>query len=362
MESKLKALPFQIIELEDKIILKRGVSSMAIPDKSAMIIIKVIQKALLQSPRTKEELSLLFSGSVRSLIANFIDHLINKNYLISIDDAKNYDFDKETPQDIFYWHFNSHQNQIAKLLNEQPWAFVGVNELNKKLIQSLFQDRKDGFVIVDDPALRNIKFFNDDHEIIDGFWGDERLTIVGQLDFVKNTPEIGFLIASSEFGSLKLLEDWNEFGVKNKIPFYPILLQNMVGYAGPLVIADEGACLECLKLRQNSASNDFDEKRSTESFAFEGQKYTAYHHSMLNILAEVGAFDLVKFKSSIQWEIGTLCEVDLLGGSMSRRKLIKAPRCSICSPMTEIPLVNIHKQLTSDDSWKEIEQTVGYDE
>ncbi len=363
MEKKLKILPIQIIEKEDKIVLKRGVTSIAIPDKSSLIIIKVIQKALLQSPKSIDELTALFSGSIRGLIEDFINHLINKKFIVFLEndelDDKVYD---ETPQDIFYWHFNKSQDEIAGILNEKQWAFIGINELNKRLIQALFSEGKNDCIVVDDPSLRNINFFDDNHKIIDDFWDDLRITKVDGEKFLENYKDIGFIVAASEFGSFNLLEPWNANAAKYAIPFYPLVLQNMVGYAGPLVIPDEGACLECLKLRQNSASEDFQEKRIAEEYAFEGQKTVAYHNGMLNILAETGAFDLIKFKSNIQWEIGTFCEINLLGGSMNRRKLLKAPRCSVCSPLKDTPLVNIHKQLTSNDAWDEIEQTVGYHE
>ncbi len=363
MENKLKALPFQVIELDDRVVLKRGLSSMAIPDKSALLIVKVIQKALLQRPLTVDELAGLFTGSLRNLITNFIQHLIAKKFLVPLEEEGPHPIpETESQQDVFYWHFNAQQSQVAAALNEKPWAFVGINQLTKQVLRSLFRDGKHDVWVVDDPSLRNVTFFDDSQRIVDDFWQDGRIRMVPEAQFMKNCQEVGFLIASSEFGSFYLLESWNAFAVKQDIPFYPLLLQNMVGYAGPLVIKDEGPCLECLKLRQNSASSDFAEKRLTEKFAFEGQSVAAYHHSMVTVLAEVGAFDLVKFKSNIQWDLGTLCEVDLLAGSMNKRKLVKAPRCAVCSPMTEMPLINIHRQLTSAESWKDIEQTVGYDE
>ncbi|UII21553.1 hypothetical protein [Fulvivirga ligni] len=362
MEQKYKMLPFQVIEMEDRIVLKRGLSSMAISDKNALIIIKVIQKALLQGPKTITELTQLFTGAVQNLIRDFVEHLITKKYLIPESDGQEHLHNEESPQDIFYWHFNLHQADIAKVLNEQVWAFIGINELNKRLIQSLFAEGKESFIVVDDPSLRNVKYYDDQHEIIDAFWKDDRIEKVSEEEFIREPNDIGFMVAASEFGSFYLLESWNAYAVKNAIPFYPLLLQNMVGYAGPLVIRDEGACLECVKLRQNSASHNFAEKRLTEKFASQGQHVVAYHQSMVNILAEVGAFDLVRFKSNIQWDLSTMCEVDLLSSTMTKRKLMKAPRCPVCSALDSQPLVNIHKQLTSEESWQEIEQTVGYDE
>ncbi len=99
-----------------------------------------------------------------------------------------------------------------------------------------------------------------------------------------------------------------------------------------------------------------------ERHAFDGQQVAAYHRSMLEVLASVAQFDLVKFKTNIQWEIGTLCEISLLSGSMSRRKLLKAPRCPVCSGLRTHALTNIHKQLTPAEAWDEIRQTVGHHE
>ncbi len=144
--------------------------------------------------------------------------------------------------------------------------------------------------------------------------------------------------------------------------FYPALLQNFVGYAGPLVIPQETACFACLQARQNSHSAGYAERRIAERHAFQGQATVAWHPAMLQALAAVAAFDLVKFRNDIQWEVGTLCELDLLAGSMTRRKVLKAPRCAVCSGLAHRPLVNIHRQLTSAEAWDEIRATVGHHE
>ncbi len=334
---------------------------MMIPNKSALLVVKVLQKALLQGPKTANELALLFAGNVREIILDFIDHLRKKRFIIAEDETPD-SVTAEAAQDIFYWHFNKHQEQVSQILNEKPWAFVGINKMNKQIIETLLKDGKEGIIVVDDPSLRNVEFFDDEFHLTDEFWKSENLIVTTDDAFEKNTVDYGFIISGSEFGSFYLLERWNSFAVKNKVPFYPVVLQNMVGYAGPLVIPQEGACLECLKARQNSNSPRFEEKRLAEQYAFEGQDTTAYHNTMLTMLAQVASFDLIKFNSNIQWEIGTIREIDLLSGSMTRRKLIKAPRCKTCSDAPKLPLINIRKQMTTDEAWAEIEQTVGYHE
>ncbi|MCC5905703.1 MAG: hypothetical protein JJU13_05840 [Balneolaceae bacterium] len=362
MNKKLKALPFQVVEMEDELLLKRGLSTMVIPDKSAMVVIRVIQKALAKKPYTAEELAGLFAANTRELILNFIEHLLKKRFVVYENGCPAVPAESETPQDIFYWHFNKYQDEIAVRLNERKVSLIGINTLTKKLLKALQREHTNQVLVIDDPSLRNVTYFDDEFEITDSFWKSSDIKIIEADAAAESIGDIGFMVAASEFGSFYLLETWNQFAVQNNIPFYPGVLQNMVGYAGPLVIPGESACLKCLKHRQNSNSPGFNEKRYAEKFAFQTQQTVAYHQSMLGVLAEVIIFDLVKFINNIQWEVGSFCEIDLLSGNMKKRKLIKAPRCRTCSSASKRPVINIHKQMTTDAAWQEIEQTVGYDE
>ncbi|WP_300754073.1 TOMM precursor leader peptide-binding protein [Janthinobacterium sp.] len=366
MNEKLILLPIQIVEQDDGVILKRGLEQVLIPDSNALLIIRVIQKALLQRPCSGDELLELFAAPARPLIGSLLEYLRKKRFLLPQHEVGAHQNDgQESAQDVFYWHFNQHQEQVAAALNQRRWLFVGVNLLNEKLLQAMLAEGLENYAVLDDPMLRNITLFNDEHQLISPFWQQQRQRFIDEDELLAGRAgagEFGFVVAASEFGSFYLIERWNEFAVTNKLVFYPAVLQNMVGYAGPLVIPGETACFACLKARQNSHSNQFSEKRLTEKHAFAGQKVAAYHQSMLLMLAAVAQFDLLKFKTNIQWETGTLCEVDLLGGAMTRRKLLKAPRCPVCSGLATMPLVNIRKQLTPSDAWDEIRQTVGHHE
>ncbi|KFX06127.1 hypothetical protein KP22_09765 [Pectobacterium betavasculorum] len=363
MSEKLILLPIQIIEMEGSVILKRGLTQILIPDLNVLLIMRVIQKALQQQPYSVDELKLFFAASVQPLVEELLKKLLEKRFLQlqTDEESTNQQLSVEPAQEVFYWHFNQHQQQVASTLNQKYWLFVGINKLNKSLLQAMQREGLQNYLIVDDPMLRNIDFFDDKLQLSITFWQQQADRIVSedQIFSGKYDSQIGFVIAASEFGSFFLLERWNEYAVRQGLTFYPALLQNMVGYAGPLVIPQESACLTCLKLRQNSHSNGFAERRITEQHAFAGQKVAAYHESMLQTLAAVARFDLVKFISNIQWEVGTLCEVDLLAGNMTRRKLLKAPRCPVCSGLHGLPKVNLYRQITSDEEWDEIRQTAG---
>lgn len=364
MTDKLILLPLQIIEREEGIIIKRGIEQVLIPDRNALLVLQVIQKALLKQPLSKESLVSLFAAPIRPLISDLLDHLLKKRFMLQEDNREVLQPSfPESAQDIFYWHFNQYQQNVANTLNQKTWLFIGINHLTQKLLQAMLNEGLENYIIVDDPMLRNIENFDDNHQINNIFWQSQSDRIFDEDDIIHDNTDrvknLGFVVAASEFGSFYLLERWNEYSVLNGLGFYPVVLQNMVGYAGPLVIPHESACFTCLKSRQNSHKTNFSERRLTEKHAFEGQKVVAYHQSMLKVLAAVAQFDLVKFKSNIQWEVGTLCEIDLLNGNMTRRKLLKSPRCPVCSGLRNQPLVNIHKQLTSNQAWDEIRQTVG---
>lgn len=362
MNDQLIMLPVQVIEQEGAVILKRGLEQILIPDQNALVIIRVLQQALLRKPSTVNELLSLFAAPVRPLIEELLLHLQKKRFVVPLVEATvpHQPHQSESPQQIFYWHFNRHQQQIAAALNQGSWLLIGINKLTGLLLQAMLREGLQHYLIVDDPMLRNIELFDQQHQLTDPFWQQQADHIISESQlFSSDSSGHRFVVAASEFGSFFLLERWNEYAVRQQLPFYPAILQNMVGYAGPLVVPHESACLACLKSRQNSHSPGFAERRITEQYAFSGQQVVAYHQSMLQTLAAVAAFDLVKFSSNIQWEVGSLCEIDLLAGSMIRRKILKAPRCPICSGLQDNPLVNIYKQLTSDAAWQEIRQTVG---
>lgn len=365
MNEKLVLLPIQVIEQDEGVILRRGVEQVLIPDPNALLIIRVLQKALLQEARSGDELLALFAGPARPLVAEFIAHLHKKRFIAAANpDSRSASVPHESAQDIFYWHFNRYQSDIAAVLNRKRWLFVGINRLNQQLLQALLDEGLQNYAIVDDPMLRNTSHFDDAHRLLPGFWDGQREHLIAEdeLERGHRMEPYGFVVAASEFGSTFLLERWNAFALEHGVAFYPAVLQNMVAYAGPLVVPQETACLACLTARQNSHSPGFVGRRAAERHAGAGQAVAAYHEAMLKTLAAVAAFDLVKFKSDIQWEVGTLCEIDLLAGSMTRRKVLKAPRCPACSGLRDRPLVNIHKELTSQQAWAEIRETVGHHE
>jgi len=157
------------------------------------------------------------------------------------------------------------------------------------------------------------------------------------------TASLHCLIATSDFGGMQLMREWNQFCYEANIQFFPVVLQNAVGYVGPLIVPGETACFECLRARQNSHLADPEIQRATEYRAFEGQLVNGFHPSMASVLGDIAAFELTKFYGRVpRWRVGTLIEVNLLIPSIVTRKVLKIPRCSVCSQL------NKHSPVTTD--------------
>lgn len=352
---KLKILPFQIIENKAGVILKRGVSSFVIDGACALTIMRLINNNLEKDCVTKEELLELFIENERTSVSRLLDNLIKRGFikvLNSTDDIA-CELKKEYPQDVFYWHFNTHQAEVARKLNEQVWVFVGVNELIKNVINILLREGKNNYFVIDDPCLRNVNFFDDAHKIVDNFWCQKNIQVLHP-ELLPNIKDLAVIVVGSEFGGIDLMIPWNDYAIRNSILFYPIFIRDMFGYAGPLVVDHNSACLTCLSLRQYSNVGSFTERSMVDKFAYDGQGVVSYHSAMLNILTEVGVFDLLRFKLGIYWEHSTFCEIGLLGGNMIKRKLQKVPRCYSCSALKDNPLVNIKARMFSQKDWERL--------
>ena len=156
-------------------------------------------------------------------------------------------------------------------------------------------------------------------------------------DWKDNTDHesLDCLVATSDFGGQSLLREWNQFCVERKRIFLPVVLQDQVGYIGPLVVPGETACFECLLARQNSHKPDRLPSRKIEEVAYEGQSVVGFHPSMAFVLGDIAAFEIIKFFSGALpgWNVGTLIEINLLSTRMTPRKVLKVPRCPVCSPL-----------------------------
>jgi bacteriocin biosynthesis cyclodehydratase domain-containing protein len=194
-----------------------------------------------------------------------------------------------------------------------------------------------GAYLVDHPALRN--------ERTDALCSARTASYSTEaiaFDAWTDTPgpdEAACFVATSDFGGLALMREWNEFCVVNRKTFFPVVLQDHVAYIGPLVIPGQSPCFECGWARQNANLNDPTLIRATEPLAFFGRHVAGALAGMIGIAAEYAAMELLKYLSQVLpgGNIGKLIEVDLLQPSLCTRKILRAPFCPVCSSLNQKP-------------------------
>ena len=113
-----------------------------------------------------------------------------------------------------------------------------------------------------------------------------------------------------------------------------------------MVIPHETACWECVLARQNSHLRDSASKQAVDAVSHEGQDVIGFHPSMASILGDIAAVEITKFFSRIVplWNVGKVIEVNLLSTKMTTRKVLKLPRCMVCSPLNTRSAITPDKQ------------------
>jgi thiazole/oxazole-forming peptide maturase SagC family component len=334
VRQRLKAPAVHVIDTEDGAILKRGCTELKIGGAGAAGTVRKVLAATSAGGATSAEICGLFVPSAAPLVRQLIEQLLARHFLVPVDEAESAADEAESPLDIFYWHFGDKARQVAERLHKQSLVVLGVNCVSRQLAASLSASGVENVRVWDHPRLRNRRFFDEAGKLKDGQWP---ASLPSPCEWTNEIdPEsLGCLIASSDFGGWETLHEWNRFCVQYHKHFLPVVLQDLVGYVGPLVIPGETACLECVRMRRNSHAEDHEARGLIEESAFEGQGAIGFHPSMASILGDIAAVELTKFYSGVlpSPKVGTLIEVNLLATGLTSRKVLKAPRCPVCSPL-----------------------------
>jgi thiazole/oxazole-forming peptide maturase SagC family component len=254
----------------------------------------------------------------------------------------------ESEQEIFYWHFGEQPQLVLDRLNSPRVILLGVNNISHQLAASLHSSGFKNCQVVDYPLLRNLRWFEDGRLKAEE-WSS---SLEYPVDYQKWVSDAGLhavdcMVPTCDFGGIQTLREWNSVWLKSKQIFMPVFLQDFVGHIGPIVIPGETACLECLRARWNSNTEDPETQQTLDDAALDGQLVTGFHPLMASTLGQIAAFELVRFYSGLSAlsRVGTLIEVNLLATKLNVRKVLKIPRCYACSSLnmtaSTTPLKNV---------------------
>lgn len=342
---KVTALPVQCMEVRGGVLLKRGTREIVIMAEAAATAVSHILTLTTGREAMVEEICEAFPLPRRDTVRKLIDRLVEARILLPSSDQGSRTEHCETHLDIFYWEFNATAQEALNLLIGREIAVLGVNHISRQLVAALHTSGLESVRVIDVPLLRNIQLFDLQGRLVRRQWSD--VLPVSYQSWLESTTlkDVTCLVATSDFGVSPVLSQLNQFCVEGNIHFLPVVLHNLNGYIGPLVIPKETACYECLRSRENSHFLDSARHRASEDTAFTGQRYIGFHPLMASILADFAAFELTRFYSGLlpQPNMGKLIELDLLSSRLVSRKVLKAPRCSICSPLNSSAAIETEK-------------------
>jgi molybdopterin-synthase adenylyltransferase len=340
---KLKALSLQIIETGDGVVLKRGCTEFKVAGEGAAEAVKKILAVTGNGGATREEIRELFDPDAGPIIERLSEQLLGRRLLAPCEEEESAEA-PESNLDIFYWHFGEQTTRVTERLNKRSLVILGVNCISRQLAASLAASEVENFKILDHPRLRNLRLFDDGGKLKADQWPAFLKAPQSWTD--RLGPEsFDCLIATSDVSGQEEMRQWNTLCVQQNRHFLPVVLQDLIGYVGPLVVPGETACFDCLRIRQNSQMHGYKAQRLSERVAFEGQGVIGFHPSMASIVGNLAAFELIKFYSeAIPFsKVGTLIEVNLLATELKARKVLKIPRCPTCSPLKTRPSTTPYK-------------------
>lgn len=336
-EKKIKNFPTQAIATGDGVVLKRGMLLLEIKGEQSFDIIQAVFGLTSESGSTREEIVGAFPKGLQGPINDLVDSLLQKRILYETGTENLAPLPDEDHMDILYWNFSVTKTNVEEEFSKYHFALVGVNLITRRIAEALLAGGVKNFTVVDFVALRNASMYADDHSLLEQAWPAHLPEIHNYADWAgsleSNKPSC--IIAASEFGDWHHLSEWNNYCVEEKIHYFPVLLHDMRGYVGPIVIPGETACFECMRTRRYSNMAGFEASRSVENNAFYGRSITGMHPSMANVLGDVASIELFKFygKAFQTWKVGSVIDINLINSEMKSRKVLKLPRCKTCSTL-----------------------------
>lgn len=330
---RLVALPWQLIEVADGVIVRRGSIQVLIGGDRAVEVLEIVTNAMRGEGASIDEICGRFAAPDRPAVKELVEQLLSRRFVVAAGSDPR-PVGSEDQLEVFYWHFGLSTREVNTRLNQAQVAILGVNHISRQLVSSVTAAGMTNVRVVDYPPLRNVSLFEGGEHVHASRWCST-VEPIGYDDWVAGIEAEPFdcLVATSDFGGLRLMRQWNTLCLERDRHFLPVVLQDMVGYVGPSVIPGETSCFECFLSRLDSNRTGDTQGYASEMAASAGQRVAGFHPSMASVLGDIAAIELTKFYSRglPLWKTGSVTEVDLLAGRMNSRKVLRVPRCNACS-------------------------------
>lgn len=341
-EQRFRALPVQLLASDDGVFIKRGLTEICIRGEGAFSALSIILGIASDHAASRDEILAHFAGADEEVVERLLNQLIERHFLIE-ERAIPRNTDQETSEELFYWHFAGTRSADQQaVLSQRRVDIIGVNHLSRQIGQSLQQSGMSPRFI-DHPLLRSLDFFDRD-EIDAQRW---QLRTPSDIRIWEcNCESSDCVIIAVENGCCNIIEAVNQLCIDKGVIFLPVILHDLRGYVGPLVVPKQSPCFFCLARRFDSNSMKPAESPFSSARTRFEQVRPSFHHSMVTVTGDIAAFEIVKFFGSIaEHSVGRLVEIDLLHQKVVSRSVLRLPRCPHCSPLSDISLTALKQSV-----------------
>ena len=328
-EKSYRALAVQLIEVDTGAVVRRGATQLRVEGALAAHYVASLLGSIAGAPSAKAVVD-SYPAPHRAAVSELLEQLIGHRFVVPVDGEL--PAADETQEDVFYWQLGGDRARAARRLADRRFTVVGVNRIGIEVAAGLVAAGAGEVVVVDYPLLRNSSYADAEGALLADKLPPAMPPPIAADKWSEADAELDVIVAAADFGGLQAMRAWNELAVASRCEFFPIVLQDMVGYVGPLVVPGETACFECFRARQNAVSADPVASRLWESFAHDGQHVSPVHPVLAALTANVALFELLKFYGGGLGipQAGTVVDVRLTEGTMRTRRVLKIPRCSVC--------------------------------
>lgn len=341
----MQSKSLQLIRLSaDRVVLKRGINELMLSGPGVQSIVEPLVE-MLGNGRGREEIVAAFPADLQEEVQGLLGKLLRRR-LISEGPAEGSDTgpdDGSGPDAVhgaFWWNFGDLGLQAPQRLREARIVVVGANLIARSLVRSLLEMQVGRVTLVDHPILDNHLIPLDDAPLRAA--GPGRLEREESLPAEEALADAALICAASDFGQPDALIEINRAALRAGVPFLPVWLSEMVGFVGPLNHPYETACLSCLRVRTDSNNPDFEVARAvrthmtTHSDARHGAGLVP---PMTGVLGEIAAMEAAKHVGRFTYNdtVARVIEINLISFAAAVRRVLKIPRCPLCSEMMRQP-------------------------
>ena len=343
-----RSVPVQLIRTSRGIVIKRGTLEFEVlGDIAESCITAALSTCSGQAVRLAELVSCVVKASdiPEDEAHAFISSLIQRRLLVPVTKPELVSCPQElVSADVFYWHFGMTKSEITNQLNSRPIYVIGTNAITQQILRAFELSGISNCRVVDDPELRETDGLEaasgNEAPIADPNWARG----IGIEEWKKSADPKATccVIATSTMSNQTALRSLNSYCCSCNLHFLPVFLRDLQGFVGPLVIPGQTACLECAHARASANLANRETKALIESSASGSERTTGFHPLMAAAVAHLAVMEIIKFYSNIpQSRFGYSIEINLLSSWMRPRRILKLPRCTVCSNLNVRSAVNI---------------------